>query len=146
MPKKLKDFKPHGSGSWTLPTDEKTSKLCKSLANNGIRAICTHSTVWAKNIKRDTTYPLSYLQVYKNKPLDVEGTFGCYLNSDQVDKQIYVGPTKATWSEKPTNKELNLSGRAKTVEAGTVLISAPGVEGLDGAAYCEPRMTVVVPE
>ena len=132
------------AGSWKLPEENKNLKLCQSLATQGIKPICTHSTLWAKNVKRRTDLPLDYLQVHKNTPLVVEGTLGCYLNLEQVDKQIYAGSLSASWSEKAAMKTINLSSGPKNMESGTVIITAPHVPGLDGNEYQEPRMAIIV--
>lgn len=146
IPVILKSFKPTMDGSWRSPENKTTLKLCESLANKGIKPICTHSILWAKNVKRRPDLPLDYLQVYKNKPLEIEGTLGCYLNVDQVDKQIYAGSLLATWSEKPVMKSINLADGPKNLEAGTLIITAPHVFGLNGNDYREPRLTIVISE
>jgi hypothetical protein len=95
FPKLLEDFKVTAAGTWTSPVKQKSLKLCQSIAEKGIDPICTHSTLWVKNVKRQRDFPLDYLQVYKNKPIEIEGNLGCYLNADQIDKQNYIGPVSA---------------------------------------------------
>lgn len=142
LPKDLSEFKVTRPGNWTLPDDSK--QLCKSVALKGIAPICTHSSLWAKDVNRVFTLPKEYIQVYKGAPLVVEGILGCYLNEDQVGKQAYAGPINAEWSEVPKSKNLQLVSGPKTVEAGTIIITAPHVRGLSGKEYREPRTAIVI--
>lgn len=135
---------PIRAGTWHLPGKNETAKICQSLADKGISPVCTHSTLWAKGVKRQTDLPLVYLQVYKGKPLEIEGVLSCYLNSDRIGEQSYVGPLSATWIQQPTMTTINLRGGSKNLETGTVMITAPHVPGFDGKEYREIRRAVLI--
>lgn len=144
-PQKLAKYRPTKAGTFSLPGMSEDLKFCESLAIKGLKPVCTSSTLWVKDVKRRSDLPLDYLQVYKDKPVVVEGVIKCYLNQDQIGMQTYVGPITAEWKEKPSFKTLNTATGPKSVEFGTLMITAPNVPGIDGlSTYSEPRLAVVV--
>lgn len=146
LPKVLVNSKVTTPGTWSQPSTKDNLKTCQSLADKGIKPVCTYSTLWIKNVKRQTDLPLNYLQVYKNKPIEVEGTLSCSLNSDQLNMQTYAGPLLGVWSEMPNMKSIQFPNGPRNLEAGTIMVTAPHAVNLMGKTYTEPRMTIVIAE
>lgn len=144
-PQKLSKYRPTKAGTFILPNTNEDLKFCESLANKGLKPVCTSSTLWVRDVKRKNDLPLDYLQVNKDKPVVVEGVIKCYLNQDQISMQTYVGPIKAEWKEKPSLKTLNTATGPKSVEFGTMMITAPNVPYIDGVStYAEPKLAIIV--
>lgn len=144
MPAVLSKYSPTAAGSFSLPTVKDTAKFCKSLVEKPLAPFCTSGVFWAKDVKRRNDLPLDYIQVSKKKELKVEGSLKCFLNKDQMNEQPYIGPLTAEWAVKAKSQSINTPTGAKTLEAGTIMIKAPGVLNLNQQPFSEIRMAVVI--
>lgn len=144
LPKLLSVSKPTQGGVWSLPSATETLKFCQSLAEHGIKPVCTNSFALAKGVERKPGLPSDYIQVYEVDPLQIEGTLSCYLTPDRIGKQEFAGKLNATWIEKPRIQKINFSNGPMDLMVGTIMISLPQAPGLNGQMYQEPKMAVVI--
>ena len=134
------------AGVWRLTNKQKAEELCFSLATKGIHPICTHGQFWIANVKREPALPSHYLLIDKKHPLKkVEGVLTCYLNSDRIDQQSYVGPFTVEWLQKPSLKSINLPRGKEMREFGTVRITASDAPNFEGVVpYSNIRTAIYV--
>lgn len=90
-------------GTYTLPrNDAELNKGCSSIASKGIAPICTHSTLWSAGPSATDGLPKDYLRVSSTSSVvEVLGSLGCYLNSDQIQVQSFSERLQAKWAGAP---------------------------------------------
>lgn len=134
---------PTRGGAYTGPTDDERERTCASVARTGFAPVCTHSTVWAREAPAVSNLPSDYIS-FKGEPksLQVAGTLYCYMTPDRVQKQPFVAPFQAEWSQLPSTQNVNLPSGARTLQMGTVVLTVPGVPDMNGKPYREPRSAV----
>lgn len=143
MPDSLARYAPTSAGSFSLPTVKDTGVFCKSLAEKPLAPFCTTGIFWAKDVKRRNDLPLDYVQVAKKKELKIEGSLKCFLNKDQMNEQPYIGPLNAEWATPAKSQSINTPAGPKTLDVGTIMITAPGVLNSQQQPFSEIRMGVI---
>ena len=143
FPDVIAKFGPTRAGSHTGPTDDERERVCSSIAKNGLAPVCTHGTFWVENAPPAPLLPPYYL-AFQGDPnaVQVRGGLGCYLTADRAQKQTYIPKLTMEWSTPVRPQQVNLPSGTRTLNMGTVVVTAPDSVGMDGKPYQEPRNIV----
>jgi hypothetical protein len=142
LPKALR-APPTLAGSFTLPKEGATARMCRSIAEDGFVFRCSTGTFWVPGVERDWRLPLDYLQA-PYRLAEVAGVLQCELDAQRSQAQSMPIRFPASWSVRPTRQVVRTPVGARELEVGTVVLEPPDVPGWDGKPFREPRMGVLV--
>ncbi len=131
------------AGSFTAIYDNEIQPLCESIAKNGFQPVCLSSHLWDENVKFSEKWLPNTIHTQKDlSKLVIGGVLHCYLESQKVKQQTYVGHLTYEWLNTPRLQVV--MSRNGPVEAlvGNILVKDKHAIGKDGKQFQEIRNVI----
>ncbi|HMS26734.1 MAG TPA: hypothetical protein PKC80_05105 [Burkholderiaceae bacterium] len=131
------------TGSFTAIYDNEIQPLCESLAKNGFQPVCLSSHLWDANVKYSEKWLPNTIHTQKDfSKLIIGGVLHCYLESQKVKQQTYVGHFTYEWLNTPRLQVVMARNGPVEALVGNILVKDKHAIGKDGKLYQEIRNVI----